>query len=131
MAMTNAAKQAAFRQRRDARIREMGEALRNPGDGAELARLKAELAAANVEIATLRTLHWANFDVGAGRRLSKAEPYSGAYAVHWHVAVDVFEANFSPWGKNNRRRKTQPIGDFESLDEARAACQEHARAQKV
>jgi hypothetical protein len=114
---TNAERQAAFRQRRDARIRERGEALRNP--------------AANVEIATLRTLHWANFDVGAGRRLSKAEPYSGAYAVHWHVAVDVFEANFSPWGKNNRRRKTQPIGDFESLDEARAACQEHARAQKV
>jgi hypothetical protein len=41
---TNAVRQAAFRQRRDARIAQMQEALRNKGGGADLARLKAELA---------------------------------------------------------------------------------------
>jgi hypothetical protein len=41
---TNAVRQAAFRQRRDARIAQMQEALRNKGDGADLARLKGELA---------------------------------------------------------------------------------------
>jgi hypothetical protein len=40
---TNAERQAAFRQRRDARIRELEEALRNRDEGAEVAKLKAEL----------------------------------------------------------------------------------------
>jgi hypothetical protein len=52
MATANAARQAAFRQRRDARITEL-EALRNQDEGAEVAKLKAEMAQDR------RTLEWA------------------------------------------------------------------------
>jgi hypothetical protein len=56
MAMTNAEKQAAFRQRRDARITELeaeNERLRNQGGGAEIAELRRELAQDR------QTLEWA------------------------------------------------------------------------
>jgi hypothetical protein len=44
MAMTNAEKQAAFRQRRDARILAMQDQLRNQGGDGEVAKLRRELA---------------------------------------------------------------------------------------
>ena len=53
MATANAARQAAFRQRRDDRIRKMAEALRNQGSDGEVATLRRELAQDR------RTLEWA------------------------------------------------------------------------
>jgi hypothetical protein len=112
---------------------------------AEMDALKAELAAANAEIWTLKTLCWRTHGAGGGRYFSMAEPLAGAYGIHWTALRrpvsrggsgekrplpegDSYEANFSPWGKNNRRKKTQQLGTFPTLDEAMAACQEHARA---
>ena len=109
---------------------------------AENEKLKAQLAAAHAEIWTLKTLKWGHGSFGDGRYFSKAEPDAGAYLIHWHtlhkprgggewrqlpIEAESFEASFSPWGKNNRRKKTQPIGTFTTYDEALAACQAHAR----
>jgi hypothetical protein len=111
---------------------------------AEIARLKAELATAIARIATLLTLHWGNQSLGDDLYLSRAATPAGTYTVTWHalnkprgggewqplpIEGDSFEASFSPWAKDGRRRlKTRPVGIFAALDEARAACQEHARA---
>jgi hypothetical protein len=110
----------------------------------EIEELKAKLAAANAKIATLLTLQWDYRDIGDGRYFSQASTLAGDYAVYWTALNkprgggenrrrplpegESFEASFSPWGKNNRRLKDRPLGTFATLDDAQAACQEHARA---
>jgi hypothetical protein len=104
---------------------------------AENTALKAELAAAKAEIWTLKTLCWGHHGLGDGRYSSMAEPLAGAYGILWverreknplHAdAIEGFKANFSPWGKNKRRKKTIELGNFPTHDEAMAACQAHAR----
>jgi hypothetical protein len=113
-----------------------------------IAQLRAELAAANARIAELLTLGWSILGIGDGRWFSQATVQAGTYFVGWQATReppcggenrrrtppegDTFDAHFSPFAKDGRRRlKDRPLGTFPTLYEARAACQEHARAQKV
>ena len=80
MAMTNAEKQAAFRQRRDARITELeaeNERLRNQGGGAEIAELRRELAQDR------QTLEWALDAIkllkAQNKRLARGETYRSCF----------------------------------------------------
>jgi hypothetical protein len=166
MAMTNSERQAAFRQRRDARIREMEEKLRNHSEapkavrGAdereEIAGLRAELAAVQrtLGLAMLKasnkrlrngesiglvkveetpreeaaTLTWMQFNQGAGR-IWLAETDAGAYSVFRpDDNLGSFEARFALWSRSGRRLKKRLLGKFATIDEAKAACQEHASA---
>jgi hypothetical protein len=166
MAMTNAEKQAAFRKRRDARIREMEEQLRNHSEapkavrGAdereEIAGLRAELEAVQrtLGLAMLKAqnkrlargesialvkveepprenaaLNWRSFDHKGDGDFWMAETHTGAYSAGCDDAGEGFVAALLPWNRSGTRRlKRRPLGNFGSLDEAKAACQEHARA---
>jgi hypothetical protein len=101
MAMTNAEKQAAFRQRRDARITELeaeNERLRNQGGGAEIAELRRELAQDR------QTLEWA-LD-----------------------AIKLLKAQNKRLARGESIVPVQALGNFKALAEAKVACEEHARA---
>jgi hypothetical protein len=69
---TNAERQAAFRQRRDARIREL-EALRNQDEGAEVAKLKRELA--HVEHTLALAMNAIKMLKAQNKRLRNGEPF--------------------------------------------------------
>jgi hypothetical protein len=120
MAMTNAEKQAAFRQRRDARIQELEAAnlalveenhrLRNGGHGPEI-------------------LVWNDFSVMSGWPCWQTSTLKGGnYFAALADGGDAYEAHVTPW-KNGRAGKTiKTLGTFATLDEAKAACTAHEKA---
>jgi hypothetical protein len=159
MAMTNAEKQAAFRQRREARIAEMQEQLRNGGgEATEIADLRRELEQ------TKRTLSWARDLIktlqASNKRLrngwvapikEEEEPSPEPAALVWgengvgdpeavspsgtySIGADRpdkgrFATFFQPVpGPRGGRRQSQGVGNFTTLAEAKAACEENARA---
>jgi hypothetical protein len=169
---TNAERQAAFRQRRDARITELeaeNERLRNQGGEEtleeatrEIARLKAKSAAdwqtlklaqevikmlkasnkrlRNGWVAPIKeeeepesaTLVWQVIEGTADGDIHMAShpEHLGSYLCL--SAEQGFEASFglAP-ARRGRHNKMRPLGRFPTLDEAKAACEEHASEQRV
>jgi hypothetical protein len=155
---TNAERQAAFRQRRDARIREL-EALRNRDDGEEIAKLKRELA--HVEHTLALAMGAIKMLKAQNKRLRNGEPFEiivpavaeeppkaaaltwgengvgdpeavtpagGEYCIVPHRGRGFATFFTPPKGPRGGRKETQGVGNFETLAEAKAACEKHARA---
>jgi hypothetical protein len=160
MAMTNAEKQAAFRQRRDARITELeaeNERLRNQGGDEEIAELRRKMAQDR------QTLDWALEAIkllkAQNKRLARGEsiipvkveePRAKDASLNWtdygegftavtpagtYGVIDLarrgsggFGAFLRPaQGRARLPKSGQALGNFTTLAEAKAVCQEHAR----
>jgi hypothetical protein len=169
MAMTNAEKQAAFRQRRDARITELeaeNERLRNQGGEEALEEAKREIARLKAKLeADWRTLKLAQDVIkmlkASNKRLrngwvapikeEEEEPQQESAPLNWtdygegftavtpagtYGVIDLarrgsggFGAFLRPaQGRARLPKNGQALGNFTTLAEAKAACQEHARA---